>query len=386
MVNKFTAGAALLLLSTAAQAQSPGPLQRDEILVVGKKLSDLKADVARCESGGCTVREDVVATVRYAEAQFRNGEYRQARTALGRSVSRTKKDADSDPFAVAELHTARATVAWHYGDQREALRASAASTRLLDEHAPESPNALMARMRMITAQGHNYGTLHTQNRLKVLASDARDANHPLIAMRADLGRASLLHQTRRGKEARALVAEIASSQVPGSGSLKLAARLLDMRMAVRDGDKGAIETLIASLTDDQKRMGPVLVWTPPLPAPDGAPDMPNVAPRLIQTRSGDFTPLRWVDIGFAIGSDGRVEDIEVLRGSPRPVWAGPLLKSIAQRRYTPAADMDDLSGRYRIERFTLTADFVIPGQSFIRRRGGQTRFEQMDLTPAAPSS
>ena len=137
MAHRLFAATALAWLSTAGLAQTPaplnpaapgpGPLQRDEIVVVGVKLKDLKAEVERCEAGGCSVREDVVATVRYAEAEFRAGNYHDARTALGKAVSRTKRRADSDPFAVAELHTARATVAWHFGDQREALRATASA-------------------------------------------------------------------------------------------------------------------------------------------------------------------------------------------------------------------------------------------------------------------
>jgi hypothetical protein len=385
MVNQLFAGASLLLLASAAQAEPPGPLQREEIVVVGARMSDLEAAVARCEAGGCSVREDVIATVRYAEAQFRNGQYRDARTALGKSVSRTKNDADSDPFAVAELQTARATVAWHYGDQREALRATAASTRLLDQHAPDSPNALMARLRLISAQAHNYGTLHTADRLEVLADDARAAGQPLIAMRADLGRASLLNQINRSKQAIALLQAIMASPVPGSDGLRLAAKIMATRFAATGGDAQAVETLIASLTEEQKKMGPVLLWQPRFPTPDGAPDMPNVAPRVASARSSDVSGLRWVDIGYSIAADGTVDDVEILRGSPRPVWAGPLLKHITQRRFTPSSDLDDMTGRYRVERYTLTADFVIPGQSLIRRRAGVSRFEQMDLTAAPPA-
>lgn len=384
MVNKFTTGAALLLLSTVAQAQSPGPLQRDEILVVGKKLSDLKADVARCESGGCTVREDVVATVRYAEAQFRNGEYRQARTALGRSVSRTKKDADSDPFAVAELHTARATVAWHYGDQREALRATGATTRLLDAHAPQSSNALMARMRLIQAQYQTDGPAYNIGKLQSLSERATSANQPLIAMRADLGRAAMMYRTNRRDEAMALLANIQASELPNTGALRTAAQILEMRLAVRDGDQNAIETLIAKLTDEQKRMGPALIWSPEMPVPGGGGSIPAEPLPGLQPRGSTINGLRWVDIGFSIEPDGRVNDVEILRGSPRSGWANPLVNSIAQRRYTPAADIDDITGRYRIERYTLTGDFIVPKDSFIRRRAGRPRFERLDLTALPP--
>ena len=363
----------------------PPPITRDDIVVVGANLADLEADVARCEAGRCAVRDDVIASVRLAEAMFGNGEYRQARSALARSVSRTKKAADSDPFAVAELQTARSTIAWHYGDQREALRATAASTRLLDKHAPDSPKALLARMRMIKAQAHNYGTLHTQGRLKALSRDARSAGLPLIAMRADLGRASLLKQMRRDKEALGLLDAIIADRVPNSDDLRLAAQILRMRQAANGDDPGAIEALIASLSEDQKRQGPTLIWSPPLPRPVRADRNPSHSALDEDVRSSDPLVLSWVDIGFAVGADGHVEDVEILRGSPRPVWSKPLVKTIALRRYTPSANLDDLAGRYRIERYTLTADFIVPVGSYIRRRASNPRFEQMDLTTAAPT-
>lgn len=390
MTSRYLAAAALLMLSSAGLAQSPvpinlGPLERDEIVVVGAKLADLKADMARCEAGGCTVREDVIATVRYAEAEFREGNYDDARTALGRAVSRTKKKADSDPFAVAELHTARATVAWHYGDQREALRATGATTRLLDRHAPQSSNALMARMRLIQAQYQLDAPSVNIRELENLSERATEAKLPLIAMRADLGRAAMLYRARQRVQAMTLLDAIQASEVPQAGRLKLAAEVLAMRLAASDGDMAAVEALIARLTEDQKKLGPTLIWSPPTPTPYGPGNMPPIErdSPLVEPQPG-YLPLFWVDVGFAIGADGRVESAEILRGSELKGWAKPLVKAIAQRRYSPAAEPDDLAGRYRVERYTLTADFGTPKGSLIRRRGGFKRFEQMDLTVAPP--
>lgn len=385
MVNQLLAGASLLLLASATEAQPPGPLQRDEIVVVGAKLADLKADVARCEAGGCSVREDVIASVRYAEAEFREGNYHDARTALGKAVSRTKKNADSDPFAVAELHTARATVAWHFGDQREALRATGATTRLLDRHAPQSPNALMARMRLIQAQYQIDGPSFNIAQLEDLSERATDADQPLIAMRADLGRAAMLYRANRREQAMELLNAIQASNLPQTTGLKLASEVLAMRLAARDGDMQAVEALIARLTEDQKRIGPTLVYSPELPVPRGGDFAPS-DPLLVQLQPGpgDLIGLRWVDIGYSIGADGRVEEVDILRGSPRPDWAKPLVKVIGQRRYTPSAELDELAGRYRVERYTLTADFVTPRGSLIRRRASLPRFERLDLTVATP--
>jgi hypothetical protein len=390
MACRLFAATALAMLATAGVAQtpapsSPGPLKRDEIVVIGAKLSDLKAEVERCEAGGCTVREDVIATVRYAEAEFREGNYRDARKALGRAVSRTRKHADSDPFAVAELHTARATVAWHFGDQREALRATGATTRLLNRHAPQSTNALMAQMRLMQAQYQFDAPSVNIRELENLSERATAANQPQIAMRADLGRAAMLYRTNRRAQAMALLEAIQASDAPQTDRLKLAAEVLAMRLAASDGDMAAVEGLIARLTEDQKKLGPTLIWAPPTPTPYGPGNMPPIErdSPLAEPQPGYF-PFFWVDIGFAIGADGRVESAEILRGSELTYWAKPLVKAIAQRRYSPAAEPDDLAGRYRVERYTLTADFGTPKGSLIRRRAGLKRFEQMDLTVAPP--
>lgn len=390
MTSRLFAATALLLLSSAGLAQSPatlkpGPLQRDEIVVIGAKLADLKADVERCAAGGCTVREDVIATVRYAEAEFREGNYHDARAALGRAVSRTRSMADSDPFAVAELHTARATVAWHFGDQREALRATGAQTRLLNRHAPQSPNALMAQMRLIATQYQLGALTYNISQLKALSERATEAHQPLIAMRADLGRAAMLYRSNQRGQAMKLLDAIQASDVPQAATLKLAAEVLAMRLAASDGDMAAVEALIARLTEDQKKLGPTLIWSPPTPTPYGPGNLPPIErDSPMAEPSVGYFPLFWVDIGFSIGADGRVESAEILRGSELTYWAKPLVKAIEQRRYSPAAEPDDLAGRYRVERYTLTADFGTPKGSLIRRRAGLKRFEQMDLTVAPP--
>ena len=55
---------------------------------------------------------------------------------------------------------------------------------------------------------------------------------------------------------------------------------------------------------------------------------------------------------------------------------------IVARRYAPPGDM--AGALYRIERWTLTADYDTPAGSLIRRRVRNPHFEQVDLTPAAP--
>lgn len=395
MLRGFMGFIALLVVSTTGLAQTPAPLDRNEIVVVGAKIADLKADVERCEAGGCTVREDVIATIRYAEAAFLEGKYLDAHTALGKAVSRTRKGEDSDPFAIVELQTARANVARHYGEPNDEWRAAGAVARIMERHAPQSPTAFMARLRLIDANfRRDYGDLEHSGgyniaQLKTLSEEALEANYPLIALRADLSRASILYSTRQREDARALLDRIVASTVPDSAFLRLSAEILAMRLDLRDGNSSKVDALIARLSQEQKQSEPTLLWAPEMPMPQnfvhvGRRDL-GPSPAGGGGSSYSTLPMRWVDIGFAIGSDGRVDSVEVLRGSSNPIWAKPLTAAIARRRYTPAASPDDLAGRYRIERYTMTADFVVPVGSRIRVRAGAPRFERIDFTPAPPT-
>jgi len=395
MLRPSTAFIVLTMVSTVALAQTPPPFNRNEIVVVGAKISDLKADVERCEAGGCTVREDVIATIRYAEAAFLEGKYRDAHRALGKAVTRTRKGEDSDPYAIVELQTARANVARHYGEPNDEWRAAGAVARIMGRHAPQSPSTFMARLRLIdTNFRRDYGDPEHSGgfnmaQLKALSEEAREANYPLIAMRADLSRASILYRTGQREDARALLGRIVESTVPDSAFLRLSAEILAMRLDLRDGNSSRLEALIAKLSQEKKQLEPILLWAPPIPAPQnfvhvGRRDL-GPSPGTAGGTSYSALPTRWVDIGIAIGQDGRIESVEVLRGSPNPTWAEPLTATIAKRRYTPAAGPDDLAGRYRIERYTMTADFVVPVGSRIRVRAGMPRFERIDLTPAPPT-
>lgn len=395
MFRRSFAFMGLVMGSTVALAQTPPPFNRNEIVVVGAKIADLRADVERCEAGGCTVREDVIATIRYAEAAFLEGKYFDAHKALGRAVLRTRKGEDSDPFAIVELQTARANVARHYGEPNAEWRAVGTVARIMERHAPQSPTALMARLRLIDANFRRdqgvveHSGAYNIAQLKALSEEALEANLPLIALRADLSRASILYSTRQREDARALLGRIVESTVPDSGFLRLSAEILAMRLDLRDGNSSKVDALIAKLSQEQKQLEPTLLWAPENPLPEnsvyvGRRDLGPFASGAGST-SYSTVPTRWVDIGFAIGSDGRVESVEVLRGSSNPIWAKPLTVAIAKRRYSPAAGPDDLAGRYRIERYTMTADFVVPPGSRIRRRAGMPRFERLDLTPAPPT-
>lgn len=116
--------------------------------------------------------------------------------------------------------------------------------------------------------------------------------------------------------------------------------------------------MIAALRNDPDNGAPTPVFSPPYPHPTDPVHYDRfVLTTDTVTRSGDVSGLLWVAIGFGIKDDGTVEAPAVLRSSRGTDGAAPFLTMIAARRYTPSSGNDDPPGHYRIERYTLTADF-----------------------------
>ena len=80
-----------------------------------------------------------------------------------------------------------------------------------------------------------------------------------------------------------LLASIKANDHPRGAGLRLAAEITEMRLALRDGDTGAVDRLIARLSDEQKSIGPLLVWSPEMPAPDGG-DSASANGRVMQVQ------------------------------------------------------------------------------------------------------
>ena len=86
----------------------------------------------------------------------------------------------------------------------------------------------------------------------------------------------------------------------------------------------------------------------------------------------------WIDVGFWVRPDGTVSDVQLLRHGVSPEWALPLIDAIQRRRYTPASDDEP---DYRLERYTLTAPWVVPhGTPGQRARSRVPRVEFLDLS------
>ncbi|MFS0736544.1 hypothetical protein ABC347_05795 [Sphingomonas sp. 1P06PA] len=364
------------------QAAPPPPVEpSDEVIVVKATLPELQAAVDRCSRGGCTPRQDIVASIRLGEAQFRRGDYNRSRATLRSSLGRMKAFAAQEPIAVSQLHLAIATVAAHHGEQRDLMRSTYDSARILREHRPGTAQTLLAEMRvgdMLARVGRLY---EASSQYAKVIGQADSASLRPIRDGARLRQAWLSHLKRDDSGALAALNRLIAEGDAKAG-VRLEAQVIAARIARDRGDLKPMEALLNQMSAAGSTPEPRLIFSPPPPRPND----PVPKDRLIQTvdtvtRSSDYIATRWVDVGFWIRPDGRVDSVEALRGSRTLDWSVPILLSIEKRRYAPIAE-----GQFRIERYTMTADFGTPIGSLIRRRAINPRFERLDLSVPPPAS
>lgn len=366
---------ALQPVGTETKAPSEKPL----IIVNAPTLESLAAAVQACIDARCPVRQDVDASVRYANALFAAGDYRAAKNVLTRAQSRVDGRAGEDAPAVSQLNRAISVVAEHYGDRRQQRRAAAESVRVLEEHDADTGLILRAKLSQIASDAATTDGLATERRYSSLIEQARAANNGTIVAEAKLLKALIARARGASAEAETLVSE-AIAQPGISPQLRQSGKIALARWAQADGQVD-METAVASVGIDSSGTGTTAVTAPAIrPPTDGARIMAAEMGFDATTRSSDVVSLGWADVGFDIADDGTVGNVRVIKSGGRSTrWLASTLASIAGRRYPVG---DGSIQRSRVERYTLTADFDTPLGSLIKRRLRNHRVERIDFTPS----
>lgn len=336
----------------------------------------------RCLATGCPAMDDIKASIAVAEQLFADGAHRDARDLLSESIRRNKSHAPTMPLAVAALYEASATVNEHYGDMDQYRRAFANRVRTIRDNLPVDSTATLVASALLGDMWLSLG----KDRQAELAYDAasRDAarlDRPQLSQFIALRVATL--QLSRGFQERAgkMLDDLAARPGADEPAVRAASLAVRARLASVRGDDRAFDQAIEGLKSLPASEEPNLIVSYPLAA--------TRAEAARQWRSRFPLPKRlpaggkatsFADIGFVIGADGRVGEVEVLRGELPPVWLPLVTDQIATRRYAPLNLEPGSPGVLRVERYSLRGRFSAGTGSFIRTRGPAEEFTVVDLT------
>lgn len=373
------------LLVLLANAPSDPPQARSasgEIVVQGVSLQSLADDLRHCIDAHCTPRADVIASVRYAEGLFRSARYGDAKRVLLHALDRDKSAGKDDPEAVSALYEATATVAEHEGDQQVEASAVGGRLRLLRAvRAPDNPALLRAELDEADLTFERSSTQVALARYRQIAERATAAGQPMVAANALLRIAQAQHQLHDDDAAARTLDEIVAQGDAVAPGYRLAAYALKVRFDRGNRRSAAMDDLRAALAR-MPQPTPILLSSGPVPQPTDPADLDYFNTIDSVTRSGDVQNLRWVDIGISIRPDGTVEGAESLRGTLSPAEVKTIASAIGKRQY--AALSTETGAQYRIERWTLTADYATPIGSLIRRRAINPHYAILDITTGIP--
>jgi hypothetical protein len=361
------------LLSLLLLLLQGAPPASGEIIVTGQRLEMLR----ECEERRCSTPEDVRRSIAYAEALFARGKYSEARAALSAAVSRQRQNARQFPRLIAALYEASATINLHLGDMGRYRTAIIAQGRTLGENLPEDdPQVLLNRVELgnFWLKQHQYSEARRQFE-SAAQSYARRGELRLSAL-CQLRVVALDIALRSFAAAEKRLELIGRLPAAADPAVRLMNAVMVARLASARGKDVDVDALIATLRAEPSA-SPVLVRSGPTP-----PEAQEQPPMFLGEKVPDpgRTSLRWVDVGYMIGPDGRVSDVEVLRSSRGPSWVQAYLAEIAGRRYVPVDLPPGIPGIYRVERYTLRAALSVPKGSLIKQATGRTDVVVTDLT------
>ena len=384
MRNVSVLALAAFALSALPAAAQPSRSDDSTVTVVGRNLQHYRDRLAACLARHCPVNEDVDATLALAESMFLNGEYRDARALVHASLRRNGDQARAFPEPVSDLHRVQARLARHLGYDREARTAAFDILNALEAGIPtEDYRHFTARFEIAEMQMLSGSLIGAQRALHQLIDAARAAGREDVVVMAELREVSYeMMAVPGGGDSRWQLERWANLEGEANRLRATGARLALARLYRNEGDIARSDSLLARVAHTSSPGAPRrLVFSPRFQLAqqanmEGA-DM-DLSAMPMNLQIPDDMENGWIDVGFWVGPDGRVSDVEILRRGADASWARPLLGAIAGRRYTNAPQ-----ATYKIERYTYTSTLVQTTGSRLYVRSPRARVEYLDLTTSA---
>lgn len=382
----------LLRAAAAAALLVAGPVLAEDIVVTGKPLKDTAADLEECIKRGCPPNEDMAATLAHAENQFVAGDYHGSRKTLRESLGRNRKHGKAYPVELSSVLRANGRVAEHLGEAKS-FQISTLDMRdtLKSGLGADDFRTLAAQIEVGDSRAKLGFPLEADQIYRDVEKRALELKHYRVATFARL-RQAMLAQNRFEDDPSARnravlderLAQMIDSPLPNSDDFVLVAKVLRARKDRKAGSNASTDELIKSFAQKGGAARPVLLFAEPLSKIDPWAGQLPVAGGMSNGRNTYSTKSngQWVDLGFWIGQDGHVSDVEVLRSSGGVNWAKPVMGNIAKRVYAPLRqDGDAAAGFYMVERYTLVARVTdqVTG-THVRVREQRPRIEMIELT------
>jgi hypothetical protein len=363
---------------SAQPAPRPPAQEQQEIVITGRSLSQTERALKECLARKCPVDQDVDASLAHAENLFVAGNYQEARRIARASLGRNSGRAKGYPVPVSDLYRANARISSHLGEGADFERSSYGIRRALKSGLPGTDPRLIGADLEVAGMHAAMGRLPSARKAYEKAErDALEIERPDLAAVARVRGAWLYTLEGFPQIARKKLEEIAADRQPAANMARLTALVLLARMDRQDGKRESSDALIAQLRGAGFAK-PVLLFSPPIALPDRAISAADGG-STTRLMAADSFEERWIDIGFWVTPEGRVNDIEVLRSKGTLDWTAPVLKSIAGRIYSPSPP-DRTGGAYRVERLSYTARWTTVTGSRMRQRSPEARIEFLDLT------
>jgi hypothetical protein len=285
---------------------------------------------------------------------------------------------------VSDLHRVQARLARHLGYDREARTAAFDILNALEAGIPtEDYRHFTARFEIAEMQMLSGNLIGAQRALHELIDAARAAGREDVVVMAELREVSYeMMAVPGGGDSRWQLERWANLEGEANRLRATGARLALARLYRNEGDIARSDSLLAQVAHTSSPGAPRrLVFSPRFQLAqqanmEGA-DM-DVSAMPMNLQIPDDMENGWIDVGFWVGPDGRVSDVEILRRGADASWARPLLGAIAGRRYTNAPQ-----ATYKIERYTYTSTLVQTTGSRLYVRSPRARVEYLDLTTSA---
>lgn len=387
---KPSAAVLIAILASSSVPAIAADEKNREIIVIGQSLKDTAKALQDCIARSCPPDEEIRVALAHAENQFITGDYRDARSTLGKTVGRNRKHGEKYPIEVSDLFRASSRIAEHLGEG-DLFRLSVLDMRdTLREALPESDARVMVAQIEVGDSRSKLG--YPKEAIRVyenVADKALAAGHTRVATYANLRKLMLEYILASGTDATGEMRKaidglrlIADKPLPGAEDFGMVAEVTLARIDREGGKNESTAAIVKRYAEKGGVSRPILLSSQPIKMADQGGLEQQSGNVLTKSQSG--MEDRWIDVGFWVNSNGLPSDIEVLRSSGNTRWAKQVSDSIGSRIYAPlkAQEGETAPGFYMVERYTMTARYMdeVTGTR-IRQRSPEVRIERIDITP-----